>query len=106
MQYLRHFHYRGVHFFELFPVIIGVAIVWAYAAILTVAGAYDHASELGQIHCRTDRAGLVSAAPWVRVPYPLQWGAPTFDAGNAFAIMTAAFAALVEVRHSSQFSLF
>lgn len=31
------------------------------------------------------------------MPYPLQWGAPTFDAGNAFAIMIAAFAALVEV---------
>jgi hypothetical protein len=31
------------------------------------------------------------------VPYPLQWGAPTFDAGNAFAIMSAAFASLVEV---------
>lgn len=30
------------------------------------------------------------------MPYPLQWGAPTFDAGNAFAIMIAAFAALVE----------
>ncbi|KAG0564185.1 hypothetical protein M758_8G086000 [Ceratodon purpureus] len=95
-QYLRHFHIREIHLFELFPIIIGVAIVWAYAAILTVAGAYDHATELGQIHCRTDRAGFVSAAPWVRVPYPLQWGAPTFDAGNAFAIMTAAFAALVE----------
>ena len=31
------------------------------------------------------------------MPYPLQWGAPTFDAGNAFAIMSAAFASLVEV---------
>lgn len=50
--------------FELFPIIIGVAVVWVYAAILTVAGAYDHATALGQMHCRTDRAGLVSAAPW------------------------------------------
>jgi xanthine/uracil permease len=73
-----------------------VVTVWVYATILTVAGAYNHASALGQIHCRTDRSGLVSHAPWVRLSYPLQWGSPTFNAGDAFGVMTAAFAALVE----------
>ncbi|KAH8969704.1 hypothetical protein BDL97_02G047700 [Sphagnum fallax] len=85
-----------IHFFELFPIIFGVVIVWVYATILTEAGAYDHASALGQLHCRTDRSGLVSHAPWVRVSYPLQWGAPTFDAGNVFGVMSAGFSALVE----------
>jgi hypothetical protein len=33
----------------------------------------------------------------VRISYPLQWGPPTFDAGNAFGVMSAAFAALIEV---------
>ncbi|KAL6013585.1 hypothetical protein ACLOJK_004083 [Asimina triloba] len=32
----------------------------------------------------------------IRVPYPFQWGAPTFDAGEAFAMMAASFIALVE----------
>jgi xanthine/uracil permease len=32
----------------------------------------------------------------VRVSYPLQWGAPTFDAGNVFGVMSAGFSALVE----------
>lgn len=63
-QYLKHFHHRGHHGFELYPIIIGVVIVWVFATILTVAGAYDHASALGQRNCRTDRSGLVSAAPW------------------------------------------
>lgn len=31
------------------------------------------------------------------MPYPFQWGAPTFDAGEAFAMMAASFVALVEV---------
>ncbi len=53
-----------IRIFELFPIIFGVVIVWVYATILTVAGAYDHASALGQLHCRTDRSGLVSHAPW------------------------------------------
>jgi hypothetical protein len=63
-QYLKHFKILHYHFFELFPILFGVAIVWVYATILTVAGTYDHASALGQIHCRTDRSGLVSTAPW------------------------------------------
>lgn len=33
----------------------------------------------------------------IRVPYPFQWGAPTFHAGEAFAMMAASFVALVEV---------
>ncbi|CAN5961512.1 unnamed protein product [Sphagnum jensenii] len=95
-QYWRHIHIRYVHVFELFPIIFGVVIVWVCATILTVTGAYDHASALGQLHCRTDQSGLDSHAPWVRISYPLQWGPPTFDAGNAFGVMSAAFAALIE----------
>lgn len=34
-----------------------------------------------------------------RIPYPLQWGAPTFDAGDAFGMMAASFAALIEVNY-------
>lgn len=33
----------------------------------------------------------------IRVPWPFQWGAPLFDAGEAFAMMMASFVALVEV---------
>ena len=33
----------------------------------------------------------------VRIPYPFQWGGPTFDAGDVFGVMTAAFASLIEV---------
>jgi len=33
----------------------------------------------------------------ISIPYPFQWGAPTFDAGEAFAMMMASFVALVEV---------
>ncbi|XWS37386.1 hypothetical protein CRYUN_Cryun19dG0038500 [Craigia yunnanensis] len=32
----------------------------------------------------------------IRILYPFQWGAPSFDAGEAFAMMMASFVALVE----------
>ncbi|KAJ9175122.1 hypothetical protein P3X46_013704 [Hevea brasiliensis] len=81
---------------DQFAVLFSVAIVWAYAEILTVAGAYDNKPTSTQISCRTDRSGLLSAAPWIRVPYPFQWGRPTFDAGDTFAMMAACFVAVVE----------
>lgn len=33
----------------------------------------------------------------IRVPYPFQWGRPTVDAGDTFAMMAACFVAVVEV---------
>lgn len=33
----------------------------------------------------------------IKIPYPLQWGAPSFDAGHTFAMMASVFVSLVEV---------
>ncbi|KAF8390359.1 hypothetical protein HHK36_024884 [Tetracentron sinense] len=95
-QYIPHVIRTERHVFERFAVIFSVVIVWVYAHLLTVGGAYNHAAPKTQLSCRTDRAGIIDAAPWIRVPYPFQWGAPTFDAGDAFAMMAASFVALVE----------
>ncbi|KAG6793083.1 hypothetical protein POTOM_002267 [Populus tomentosa] len=57
-------------------------------AILAVAGAYNNKHPDTQLSCRVDRAGLISAAPWIKVPYPFQWGCPTFDAGDVFSTGT------------------
>ncbi|KAI5604080.1 hypothetical protein BDE02_01G261700 [Populus trichocarpa] len=65
-------------------------------AVLTVAGAYNNKHPDTQLSSRVDRAGLISAAPWIKVPYPFQWGRPTFDAGDVFAMMAACFVAIVE----------
>ncbi|MQL91158.1 hypothetical protein Taro_023766 [Colocasia esculenta] len=82
--------------FDRFALMFAVVIVWVYAHILTASGAYKHTKPSTQYSCRTDRAFLISTAPWIRVPYPLQWGSPTFDAGEAFAMMAASLVALVE----------
>ncbi|XP_073284197.1 nucleobase-ascorbate transporter 6-like [Primulina huaijiensis] len=95
-QYLSHFIRPGKNIFDRFAVIFSVTIVWIYAHLLTVGGAYNGKPPKTQTSCRTDRAGLIGSAPWIRVPYPFQWGAPSFDAGEVFAMMMAAFVALVE----------
>ncbi|KAM0936489.1 putative xanthine/uracil/vitamin C permease [Dioscorea sansibarensis] len=95
-QYIPHAIHSEKAVIDRFAVLFSITIVWVYAFLLTVGGAYKHAAPKTQLHCRTDRSGLVGAAPWIRVPYPFQWGAPTFDAGEAFAMMAASFVALVE----------
>ncbi|KAL8121192.1 nucleobase-ascorbate transporter 6-like [Apium graveolens] len=95
-QYIPHLMSGEKHIFDRFAVIFSVIIVWIYAHLLTVGGAYKHSPRTPQMSCRTDRAGIIGASPWIRVPYPFQWGAPTFDAGEAFAMMAASFVALVE----------
>lgn len=65
MQYLPHIFGSGKHIFDRFAVIFTVVIVWIYAHLLTVGGAYNDAAPKTQTSCRTDRAGLIDAAPWL-----------------------------------------
>ncbi|KAL7142298.1 hypothetical protein ABFS83_08G114700 [Erythranthe nasuta] len=96
-QYLKHIKpIRDFPIFERFPVLISVSIVWIYALILTASQAYRDKPNATQISCRTDRAGLISTAPWFKFPYPLQWGPPTFAAGHSIAMMSAVLVSMVE----------
>lgn len=126
MQYLKHVKpFRDLPIFERFPVLICVTIIWFYSLILTASGAYRDKPLRTQISCRTDRAHLISTAPWYytnqhflllfvlccvsffpdfdicnfrfKFPYPLQWGPPTFSAGHSFAMMSAVLVSMVEV---------
>lgn len=65
LQYVPHALHSGKHVFDRFAVLITIAIVWLYAYILTVGGAYNHAARKTQTTCRTDRSGLIDAAPWL-----------------------------------------
>ncbi|XP_052178942.1 nucleobase-ascorbate transporter 1 [Diospyros lotus] len=96
-QYLKHVRpLRDLPIFERFPVLICVTIVWIYALLLTAGGAYRGKPHITQVSCRTDKANLISTAPWFKFPYPLQWGPPTFAAGHSFAMMSAVLVSIVE----------
>ena len=63
-QYIPHAIHSEKPVSDRFAVIFSVTIVWLYAYLLTVGGAYRHSPLKTQLHCRTDRSGLVSGAPW------------------------------------------
>ncbi|KAG8368492.1 hypothetical protein BUALT_Bualt15G0051300 [Buddleja alternifolia] len=82
--------------YDRFAVLLSVGIVWAYAALLTVAGAYKNKPLNTQLSCRVDRSGLVKGSSWISIPYPIQWGQPNVHAGEVLVVLAATFVAMVE----------
>ncbi|KAK4492168.1 hypothetical protein RD792_002966 [Penstemon davidsonii] len=76
-----------------FALLFSIAIVWLYAEILTGSGAFTKSKNFS---CRTDSSGLIEGAPWIYVPFPFQWGPPTFRAGQIFVAIAASFVASIE----------
>ncbi|KAK4768711.1 hypothetical protein SAY87_003852 [Trapa incisa] len=95
-QYLKQILRRGHHIVERYALFICIGIVWALAAILTVSGAYKKAPENTKHSCRTDESHLLSSAPWIKIPYPFQWGTPVFRAAHVFGMMGAALVSSIE----------
>ncbi|KAI9113344.1 hypothetical protein K1719_015869 [Acacia pycnantha] len=96
-QHLRHMvHPAAQHVLERFALLMCIGVIWAFAAILTVAGAYNNSKQQTQTSCRTDRSYLLSSAPWIKVPYPFQWGTPIFSASHVFGMMGAALVTSAE----------
>ena len=85
-QVLRHRHRA----FALYPILLGIGVAWGTAAALTAAGVFP---EGHPAHCSLDK---VTAAPWVRVPYPFQWGWPVFGAAAIVGMIAGYIASMVE----------
>ncbi|XP_004512136.1 putative nucleobase-ascorbate transporter 10 [Cicer arietinum] len=100
-QYVHRYFTSVKTIHDRYAVLITVASAWLFAQLLTSSTAYNRKSESTQISCRTDRAGLISAAPWVYFPYPFQWGSPTFNAAETFAVMAASLVSLFEYTGAS-----
>ncbi|GAB4851983.1 N-terminal acetyltransferase [Ancistrocladus abbreviatus] len=95
-QYLKHFVPQYHPQLERYALLLCIGIVWAFAAILTVAGAYNHVKQQTKQSCRTDGSHLISSAPWIKIPYPFQWGSPIFRASDVFGMIGAALVSSAE----------
>lgn len=85
--------------FGLFPVVLGLGLTWLYAYIFTVAGVYDGASAETQAACTTSQSNfdyIISRAPWIRLPYPGQWGAPIMTWSATLTMLAAVIPAALE----------
>lgn len=64
LQYLSQWWKSNRPVYDRYAVLLSVGIVWTFAALLTVAGAYKHRPLQTQFSCRVDRSGLISGASW------------------------------------------
>jgi len=85
-QILRNRH----RMFELFPILLGICGAWATAAILTATGVFEPG------HPAFTSLDKLEAAPWIRIPYPFQWGMPSFTAAAAVGMLAGYVASMVE----------
>ncbi|CAA7019626.1 unnamed protein product [Microthlaspi erraticum] len=95
-QYLKMVIPRIHMILERYALLVCLALIWAFAAILTVSGAYNNVSVATKQSCRTDRSFLMSSASWISIPYPFQWGTPIFRASHVFGMFGAAIVASAE----------
>ncbi|XP_042474759.1 nucleobase-ascorbate transporter 11-like [Zingiber officinale] len=112
--YLRRLSLFGNRLFLIYAVPLSVVIVWTYAFFLTAGGAYNYKGCNSNVpssniltdgcrkhatimkHCRTDVSSAWRTAAWVRVPYPSQWGSPTFHFKTSFIMVIASLVASVD----------
>ncbi|EER97237.1 nucleobase-ascorbate transporter 11 [Sorghum bicolor] len=112
--YMRKISLFGNHIFLVYAVPLSVAIVWAYAFFLTAGGAYNFKGCTSNIpssnilldscrrhletmrRCRTDVSTAWKTAAWVRVPYPFQWGPPTFHFKTGIIMIIVSLVASVD----------
>ncbi|XP_042871306.1 solute carrier family 23 member 1-like isoform X2 [Penaeus japonicus] len=81
-----------VYIFKLFPVLLAILISWGFCGILTASGVFPEGNK-----ARTDlTTDLLSNSPWVRVPYPGQWGLPTVSVAGVFGMLAGVLASMIE----------
>lgn len=88
---------RGkLRLFELFPVLLGILLSWFVAWILTLSGVYNSSPPEVQAACRTDQSNVLANSPWIRFPYPGQWGPIHISWASTLTMLAGALPAMVE----------
>ncbi|KAK7499327.1 hypothetical protein BaRGS_00009302 [Batillaria attramentaria] len=83
--------------FELFPVLLAMVVSWLLCLLLTVTNALPSEQGSWGYNARTDvRSAVLRDAPWIRVPYPGQWGTPTVSTGAVLGMVAGVLASMIE----------
>ena len=93
---------------------MSLGIIWAYAFLLTAAGAYNYSGcsvdvpssniisdkcrkhVFTMMQCRTDVSVAMKTASWFSLPYPFQWGIPVFHWKTACIMIVASIIASID----------
>lgn len=83
---------RQFAIFKLFPILLAILISWG-ACFLMTETEYLAAGD----PARTDiRSSIIEKSPWIRVPYPGQFGLPQVSVGVVLGMLSAILSSVVE----------
>ncbi|XP_040201850.1 solute carrier family 23 member 2 isoform X2 [Rana temporaria] len=83
--------------FKMFPIIMAILVSWLLCFIFTVTDVFPPDNTKYGFYARTDaRQGVLTVAPWFKVPYPFQWGLPTVSAAGVIGMLSAVVASIIE----------
>ncbi|XP_048244590.1 solute carrier family 23 member 2-like [Haliotis rufescens] len=88
---------RGVRLFQLLPVLMSILAVWAISGILTYTNVFPSDPDHPRFRARADaKSKLIHMSPWFYLPYPGQFGLPSFNLALCIGFMATFFASLIE----------
>ncbi|XP_069111807.1 solute carrier family 23 member 1-like isoform X2 [Argopecten irradians] len=84
-------------FHQVFSILIGLLAGWAMSAIMTVSGVLTDDPSIPEYMARTDaQADIIARANWFKVPYPNQFGAPSFNMGVFIAFFIGTLTSILD----------
>ncbi|XP_061007415.1 solute carrier family 23 member 1 isoform X5 [Dama dama] len=86
-----------VQIFKMFPIVLAIMTVWLLCYVLTLTDVLPSDPTAYGFQARTDARGdIMAIAPWIRIPYPCQWGLPTVTAAAVLGMFSATLAGIIE----------
>lgn len=76
--------------FEGYPILLAILGAWAVAGLFTVFGVFSEG------HPSYTSLETVKSSPWLRIPYPFQWGIPQFGMAALVGMLAGYIASMVE----------
>ncbi|KAG7273152.1 hypothetical protein CRUP_034550, partial [Coryphaenoides rupestris] len=78
-------------------IIMAILVSWLTCFIFTATDVFPPEKDKYGYYARTDaRQGILTAAPWFKIPYPFQWGVPTVTMAGVIGMLSAVVASIIE----------
>ncbi|XP_040614034.1 solute carrier family 23 member 1 isoform X2 [Mesocricetus auratus] len=86
-----------VQIFKMFPIVLAIMTVWLLCYVLTLTDVLPSDPAAYGFQARTDARGdIMASSPWIRIPYPCQWGLPTVTVAAVLGMFSATLAGIIE----------